>query len=169
MLKLVYYGQNDGLFGPDVNLTGDPGTDNTTLLNAGFLGGKIMALKTSTVTARGTVLVPCDAATLSPYGFLLNGPGEFSSAITPSGSGKMSVVRAFAGFLVDAQAYVAAPTKPYAVGQPVYCGTGANAGLLTADAPTAGQITAGAYAEPVGTITVIPTASFPWLGVSSKL
>jgi hypothetical protein len=165
MLKLVNYGQNEGMYGPDVTLTGDPGTDNTTLLNAGYLGGKVVALKTSAVAARGTVLVPCDAATEIPVGFLLDGPGQFSSAITPSGSGKMSYVRAFPKFLIDSQAFVAVPTKPYAVGQFVYCGEGATAGLVTSDVPTGG----GANTEPIGIITEIPTASFPWLGVDSKL
>jgi hypothetical protein len=165
MLKLVNYGQNDGLFGPDVTLTGDPGTDNTTLLNAGYLGGKVVALKQSAVAARGSVIVPCDANTMYPVGFLLNGPGEFSSAITPSGSGKMAFVKAMPSILIDSQAYVAVPTKPYAVGQPVYCGAGVNAGLVTADIPTAN----GAYVLPIGEITVIPSATFPWLGITSRL
>jgi hypothetical protein len=44
-LKLIYFGQNDGSTVPDVVLTGDPGTDQETLKDAGFLGGRIMALK----------------------------------------------------------------------------------------------------------------------------
>ena len=58
MLKLVYYGQNDGHWGPDVTLTGDPGTDNVTLLNAGYLGGKVVSLVASATASRGVVAVP---------------------------------------------------------------------------------------------------------------
>jgi len=165
MLKTTFYGQNDGLHGPDVALTGDPGVDNPTLLNAGFLGGRIVALKTSATASRGNVLILCDAATMTPLGHLLNGPGENSGAIGPSGSRKMAVVKAMPTFYVDTQAYVASPTLPYAVGKPLYCGSGANAGLLTSDVPTAG----GSYVTPVGIITDIPTATNPWLGVSGKL
>jgi len=165
----MYYGQPDGSTVPDVTLTGNPGTDQITLTAAGYLGGRIMALKTSATAGRGTVIVPCDAATLIPFGFLINGPGEFAGSIGPSGSGKAPVVRALPQFKVDSQAFVASPTAPYTVGQPLYCGTGANAGLLTADKPTAGQITAGAYALPVGTCTLVPTAQTPLLGVASLL
>jgi hypothetical protein len=163
MLKLVLYGQNDGAHGPDVALIGDPGTDNTTLLNAGYLGGKIAALKTSATAGRGTVLVPCDAATMTPFGFLMNGPGEFSGAIGPSGSGKISVTRALPEILVDSQAFLASDT--FVVGAPVYCGSGANAGLLTAEKPVA----AGAFAAPVGTVISIPSTDLPYLGVASLL
>lgn len=168
MLKLINYGQNDGNFGPDVALTGDPGTDNTTLLNAGYLGGKVVALKTSLTAGRGAVLILADSTVVGvvPYGFLMNGPGEFAGAIGPSGSGKMSVVRALPEILVDSQAYVASPTKPYAVGQPVYFSHGANAGLVTADAPTAGS---GLFSAAIGTITSVPSATTPWLGIASLL
>jgi hypothetical protein len=64
---------------------------------------------------------------------------------------------------VDSQAYVASPTAPYAVGHYVYCGTGANKGLFTADVPGSGNL------APIGTITQVPTALNPWLGVASLL
>jgi len=161
MLKMVYYAQNDGSQGPDVTLTGDPGTDNTTLTSAGYLGGKIVALKVSAVAARGTVIVPCDTSTLVPYGFLMNGPGEFAGAIGPSGSGKISVVRAMPTFLVDSQAYLL--TDTFVIGSFLYCGSGANAGLFTAEVPTAGN------KNPVGICTAIPSATFPWLGVAALI
>lgn len=166
MLKIVYYGQNDGAYGPDVNLTGDPGTDNTTLTTNGYLGGKVVTVKTSGTAGRGNVIAPCDAdAGQVPYGFLINGPGEFAGAIGPSGSGKMGVVRAFPNILVDSQAYVSAPNPAWAVGQPVYCGGGANAGLVNSAASAA----TGGYKAAIGTITSIPTASAPWLGIASLL
>lgn len=166
MLKFINYGQNDGNFGPDVALTGDPGTDNTTLLNAGYLGGKVVSLKTSATTGRGTVLVPTDSvAGNTPYGFLINGPGEFAGAIGPSGSGKIGVTRALPEILVDSQAYVASPTAPYTVGAPLYVSTGANAGKVTADLPTG----TGAYTKPIGICTHLPSASNPWLGIASLL
>jgi len=62
-LKLTYYGQNDSINAtPDVVLTGDPGTDQTTLINAGYLGGRIMALAGPghNVSTSLTVIVPCD-------------------------------------------------------------------------------------------------------------
>lgn len=162
MLKLINYGQNEGMYGPDVTLTGEPGIDNTTLFNAGYLGGVVVALKTSAVAGRGTVVVPCDGASMIAVGNLLDGPGQFSSAITPSGSHKMSYVRAFPKFLLDTQAYVADPETAYAVGQYVYAGTGANVGKTTSDIPVAG-------AKAIGVITEIPSATFPWLGVDSLL
>jgi len=47
---------------PDVVLTGDPGTDQTTLINAGYLGGRIMAIADTPHNATGveSVIVPCD-------------------------------------------------------------------------------------------------------------
>ncbi len=167
MLKLLNYGQNDGNFGPDVNLVGDPGVDNYTLLSAGYLGGKVVALKASAVTSRGNVLILCDSELGHiPFGFLLNGPGENSGAIGPSGSGKMGVVRALPAVLVDSQAFIANPNTPYAVGQPLYVSSGATAGMVTSDAPAAG---AGVHAQSIGTITNVPSASFPWLGIASLL
>ena len=62
-LKLVYYGQNDSVNAtPDVLLTGDPGTDQTTLINAGYLSGRIMAIagNPQNVSNVETVIVPCD-------------------------------------------------------------------------------------------------------------
>ncbi len=62
-VKLVYYGQNDSVnCTPDVTLTGDPGTDQTTLINAGYLGGRIMAIAGFPKNAVGveSVIVPCD-------------------------------------------------------------------------------------------------------------
>lgn len=62
-VKLIYYGQNDSVnCTPDVVLTGDPGTDQTTLINAGYLGGRIMAIADTPHNATGveSVIVPCD-------------------------------------------------------------------------------------------------------------
>jgi hypothetical protein len=62
-LKLIYYGQNDSVnCTPDVVLTGDPGTDQTTLINSGYLGGRIMAIAGNPQHAVGveSVIVPCD-------------------------------------------------------------------------------------------------------------
>jgi len=62
-MKLTYYGQNDSVnCTPDVVLTGDPGTDQTTLINAGYLGGRIMALAGNPQNASNveSVIVPCD-------------------------------------------------------------------------------------------------------------
>ena len=62
-VRLTYYGQNDSVnCTPDVVLTGDPGTDQTTLINAGYLGGRIMAIAGNPQHAVGveSVIVPCD-------------------------------------------------------------------------------------------------------------
>lgn len=168
-LKLDYYGQNDGTTVPNVTLTGDPGTDQTTLTNAGFLGGRIMAIVGIDPFDSMAKIAPCDAATQVPYGVLLNGPGEFAGAIGPSGSHKAPVVRAMFKGTVTAESYVAAPTAPYTVGAPLYCGTGASKGLYTADKPVGTEITALGFAAPVATCTHVPTASEPWLGVASIL
>jgi hypothetical protein len=165
MLTLLYIGQHDSQQAPDVTLVGDPGTDQATLTNAGYLGGKIMALKTSATAGRGPVAVPCDAATEVPYGALLNGPGEFAGSIGPSGSGKVPIARAFWGGFVDTQAFDPTPTAAYAVGAYLYCGTGSKAGLYTADKPANGDV----GIAPVGTCTHLPTGTYPTLGVASLL
>lgn len=163
-LKLIYYGQNDGSTVPDVALTGDPGTDQATLTAAGFLGGKIVALKAPSLATNTLVaIVPCDSATQVPYATLLNGPGEFSGAIGPSGSRKAPVVRAMWQGIVDSQAYASEVTGA-SVGAYVYCGAGGDAGLYVSviDAGTYGLV-------PVGIITHVPTVAEPWLGVASLL
>ena len=128
-LKLTYYGQNDSVNAtPAVPLTGDPGTDQATLTAKNYLGGVIMALVDSTAVPAGYTfqsanepafgsignIVPCNGDTLSdspeagamvPFATLLNGPGEFSGAIGPSGSKKAPVVRALWQGNVDSQAY----------------------------------------------------------------
>jgi hypothetical protein len=170
MLKLINYGQNDGNFGPDVNLIGEPGIDNTTLFNAGYFGGKVVALRTSATASRGNVVFPCDASAGNvPYGFLLNGPGEFASAITPSGSKKIGVVRAFPEILVDSQAYDTAST--FTVGFPVFVGGSVNGktGLVVSTAATSATSGVTPHIAPIGTVTGLPTTSFPWLGIASLL
>jgi len=67
-LKLLYYGQNDSVnCTPDVLLTGDPGTDQQTLISAGYLGGRIMALASpgNNITNQA-VIVPCDVDASAP-------------------------------------------------------------------------------------------------------
>jgi hypothetical protein len=163
-LKLLLYGQNDSINAqPDVALTGDPGTDQLTLTNAGYLGGIIMALATSATQGRGSVIQPCNAATQVPFSTLISGPGEFAGAIGPSGSGKAPCVRALWQGTVDTQAYDT--TVTYVVGNPLYCGTGAKKGLYTSAVPANGST----GINPVGICTQIPTASNPLLGVASLL
>jgi hypothetical protein len=170
MLKLINYGMNDGNFGPDVNLIGEPGIDNTTLFNAGYLGGIVVALRTSATAGRGNVVFPCDASVGNvPYGFLLNGPGEFASAIGPSGSKKIGVVRAFPEILVDAQAYDSAST--FTVGLPAFVGGSVNnkVGLVVSAAATSATSGVTPHTAPIATITNVPTTTFPWLGLASLL
>jgi len=164
-LKLIYMGQNDSFnCTPDVVLTGDPGTDQGNLSSAGYLGGRIMALKNPGTNVSGTVIVPCDSASQNPFATLLNGPGEFAGAISPSGSKKAPVVRALWQGIVDSQAYDA--TETYVVGAYLFCGETANS-LAGYYVPSAG--THGASSVAVGICTHIPTAAEPWLGVASLL
>jgi len=182
-LKLVYYGQNDGGVQPNVTLTGDPGTDQPVLSAAGYNGGIIVALGTSSVAGRGTVVVPCDADNTSgvstysgvagslaaansgsiPYGTLLNGPGEFSGAIGPSGSKKSPIVRALFQGIVDSQAYDANAT--FVAGNYIYCGghVNSNIGFYT-DSTHKGSTSAA-----VGICTHVPTTLEPWLGFASLI
>jgi hypothetical protein len=188
-LKLTYYGQNDSVnCTPAIALSGDPGTDQQNLTNAGYLGGVIVAL-TSTVTgyapgasyviqsanepAFGTIgnIVPCDRTAAStvgniPFATLLNGPGEFAGAIGPSGSKKAPVVRALWQGNVDSQAYGGTITN-FAVGQYVYCGGSTSTNKI-------GKYVASGDKESgdtivVGICTHVPTAPEPWLGVASLL
>ena len=186
-LKLTYYGQNDSVnCTPAVLLTGDPGTDQQTLTSAGYLGGVIVAIIDSSATltaplafqpsyepAFGSIgnIVPCDtnAGTYGsaegniPFATLLNGPGEFSGAIGPSGSRKAPVVRALWQGNVDFQGYDSGAT--FALGQYVYCGqnSNTNVGKYTSSTRTKSGSAA------VGICTHVPSASEPWLGVASLL
>lgn len=168
-LKLTYYGQNDGSVVPDVALVGDPGVDQAALTAAGFLGGRIIALEATGThvsnTKDGVAAVLCDSSTAVPFATLINGPGEFAGAIGPSGSRKVPVVRALWQGIVDAEAFDGSSDGAYSVGAYLYCGTGSKAGLYVATA--AG--TAGFEGVPVGICTHVPSASEPWLGVSSLL
>ena len=190
-LKLTYYGQNDSVnVTPAVALTGDPGTDQQTLTAAGYLGGTIVALA-STVSgyagnagtsytiqnanepAFGAIgnIVPCDRKSANtagniPFATLLNGPGEFSGAIGPSGSKKAPVVRALWQGNVDSQAYGGTITN-FKVGQYLYCGgsTAARAGKYVSLTDSEG----GNDTIVVGICTHVPTSGEPWLGVASLL
>ncbi len=97
-----------------------------------------------------------------PYGFLILGAGQFSSSITPSGSGKTPIVRAFPKFKVPASLCKDA-TNTFVTGTYLYTATGANAGKYTSVAGAAG--TAGSI--PVGICTHTPVAAEPWLGVAA--
>lgn len=163
-LKTIMMGQQPGFMAPDVTLTGDPGVDQPVLQAAGYLGGKLIAAKTSAVAGRGVVVVPCDADSAAPLGALLNGPGEFAGAIGPSGSKKTPFCRV--GFIadIDAQAYDT-NASVFVVGAPVYCGgtTHNTIGLYT-DSSNKGT------ASPiVGYCLHIPTVSEPYLTVLSVL
>jgi hypothetical protein len=160
MLKLDYYGQNDGTTVPNVTLTGDPGTDQLTLTNAGYLGGKIMAV-VGTYSDGSALIAPCDGNTMWPYGTLINGPGEFAGAIGPSGSKKAPVVRSMWKGSVDTQAYDS--TQNYVVGTNLYAGTSTKAGLYTNQTP-------GGNAKIVGIVTAVPTQANSFLlGVGSLI
>jgi hypothetical protein len=165
----MYYGQNDGTTVPDLVMTGDPGVDNAALTANGYLSGSIMSIKngSTSTTQTGLVVHPLDGASTTevPYGTLLLGAGQFSSSITPSGSGRTPVVRAFAKFNVPAGAFVS--TDTFVVGQYLYTAAGANKGQYTVLKTGA---TGAAGLIPVGICTHIPTQSQePWLGVASLL
>lgn len=190
-LKLTYYGQNDSVnCTPAVLLTGDPGTDQQTLTSAGYLGGVIVALIDSSATltaplafqpsyepAFGTIgnIVPCDAnhGTYGstegdvPFATLLNGPGEFSGAIGPSGSRKAPVVRAMWQGNVDFQGYDSGAT--FAIGQYVYAGGSAANGGGNGKYTSAARAANNATQPIVGICTHTPSASEPWLGVASLI
>jgi hypothetical protein len=185
-LKLTYYGQNDSVNAtPAVFLYGDPGTDQQTLTSAGYLGGVIVALIDSAATLTGLYafqspnepafgqignIVPCDTSATAygaaegnvPLGTLLNGPGEFSGSIGPSGSRKAPIVRAMWQGNVDYQGYDA--NGAFKVGQYVYCGGSAhtNIGLYTDSTHTASTTA-------IGICTHVPSATEAWLGVASLI
>jgi hypothetical protein len=157
MLKLDMYGQNDGTTVPNVVLTGTPGVDQTTLTNAGYLGGKVMAM-VGTYSADGFPLIaPCDAYTMNPYGLLANGPGEFAGAIGPAGSKKAPVFRAMLKGRVDNQAYAG---SGFTAGAPIYCGAGANAGFMVATAPIIPVVQGAPTIVPPDNTSVVSTATF---------
>ena len=176
-LELEYYGQNDGTCVPNCVLTGDPGVDNATLDAGGFKSGAIVSIVPSAagyaagVTGSATNLVvgPLDGGLTAgstggvqyPYGFLILGAGQFSSSITPAGSGKTPVVRAYPKFKVPTSQCKLNDT--FLNGKYVYAATGADKGKFT--------VTAGAANSsgiiPVGICTHVPSTSEPWLGVAA--
>lgn len=128
-----------------------------------------MAVKPGSSTANGLIIVPMDGGTTAgttaggggfqhPYGTLLLGAGQFSSSISPSGSGKLPVVRAFPKFKAPKEAVVTGDT--FVVGGYLYAGTGANVGKWTITAPTA-------TAAVVGICTHAYSTAEPWVGVAS--
>ena len=171
-LHVHYYGQNVGWTIPDVTLTGDPSVDQPALLAAGYISGRIMALKTSNVAGRGTVIVPCDTEVLDspsshvliPFGTLINGGGEYATSIGPSGSKKAPVVRAMWEGSIGSNAYNPADVINFVVGQPLYCGNGATAGMYCAERQGADSTS-----EAVAICTYIPTTANPRLGIASLL
>src|SRR5271157_5973700 len=153
-LKLHYLGQNDSVnCTPAVPLTGDPGTDQQTLVAGGYVGGTIVALISAIGGySAGTVgtgyaiqptnqpafgalignIVPCNRAMAAntgniPFATLLNNGGEFAGAIGPSGSKKAPVVRALWQGMVDSQAYGGTITD-FHIGAFLYCGYTNNSG-----------------------------------------
>lgn len=184
MLKLQYYGQNDGTTVPDVTLVGDPAVDQPALLANGYVSGRIMALKTSAVTGRGTVVVPCDASGstspayvgMIPYGTLINGGGEYATSIGPSGSRKAPIVRAMWKGTVDSNSYnneldpndptSVATGQSFVVGAYLYCGGGANAGLWCSSPVSSAN---SGFVSPIGICTQVPTTAAPQLGVASLI
>ena len=169
-------------------LTGDPGTDQFTLDNAGFYGGKIMALITPSAgvytnqPAFGAIgaIAPCDSDAAQdgahasyPYGTLLNdSANEFSGAIGASGSKRAPVVRAMwsgnvsnTSFTSGASVSIYDSGATFLLGQPIYCGGAANTN--TGQYTTAAR--KGANSPIVGVCTHVPSASEPWLGVASLI
>ena len=141
---------------------------------AGYNSGAIVSILYNGTTTPGVlnlIIHPLDGANSLtgagpevPYGFLLLGAGQFSSSITPSGSGKTPVVRAFPKFKVPSAQVTGTPL----VGQRLYTanvGGSIGPGMFTATAGTAN--TAGSIV--VGICTHAISATEPWLGVASFL
>jgi hypothetical protein len=115
-----------------------------------------------TNNANGIVINPFigTSSTEVPYGFLLLGAGQFSSSITPSGSGKTPVVRALPKFKLPSSQVDGAGTA--GLGKYIY-GSQVTAGKVSFAPGTNNGLT------PVGICTHLITAAEPWLGVSSLL
>ena len=141
---------------------------------AGYTSGAIVSILYNGAVTPGVlnlIIHPLDGANSLigagpevPYGFLLLGAGQFSSSITPSGSGKTPVVRAFPKFKVPSAQVTGTPL----VGQRLYTanvGGSIGPGMFTATAGTAN--TAGSIV--VGICTHAISATEPWLGVASFL
>jgi len=186
-LKLTYMGQNDSVnCTPNVVLTGDPGTDQFTLDNAGYYGGKIVALTTPSAgvytnqPAFGAIgaIAPCDTDSQIPFATLLNdSANEFSGAIGASGSKRAPVVRAMwqgnvgnTSFTSGATVSIYDTNATFTLGGYVYCGhttTHNNVGQYTS-AARAGN-SGGSAPIAIGICTHVPSASEAWLGVASLI
>ena len=150
---------------------------------AGYNSGAIVSILYNGATTPGVlnlIVHPLDgansltgAAPEVPYGFLLLGAGQFSSSITPSGSGKTPVVRAFPKFKVPAAQCKSGDT--FVVGGYLYVADATGTKGTAAIGPFGTfTITKSGTANTVGTIPVgicthVPTATEPWLGVASVL
>ena len=101
-----------------------------------------------------------------PYGFLILGAGQFSSSITPAGSGRTPVVRAYPKFKAPISVCVGtAGSNAFVLGKYLYTATSSDKGKFTITA----QATGLAGAIPVGICTHVPTAAEPWLGVAAVI
>ena len=170
----------NGAFGPNVALVGDPAIDSKTLFDGGYGAGRIATLTTSTLAADSgknkPALIPLDGASgKRAFGAFVNGGGNYAESLGPSGSKKMSVARAKVAFDVinetgQLAAYVAAPTKAYAIGDPLYAGCAKTntVGQWTSDAPVDGAGAAVANPEIVGLTLHVPTATEAYLGVATS-
>ena len=164
-LKFRYQMQQVGDTAPDCALTGDPAVDQVTLRTAGISAGRIVSKYNSATATRGAVvgLYDGNSTTQLPYGTLINGPGNYAESIGPSGSGKVPVTRSKPVFEltndpIDPPCFDAAPTTPYTIGCPLYAGTGAKAGMWTADKAT--------NAVALGICDQVPSTSNPSLWVT---
>ncbi len=168
----------NGFFGPNLALTGDPAIDQPAMRAAGYAGGRIATIVAATFAGHAAglaALAPLDGATTKrAFGAFVNGGGNYAESLGVSGSRKMSVARCKVMFdvvneIVDPPAYVAAPTTPYGVGNPLYCGCTrtTTVGQWTADAPLDGAGAAVADPEVVGVCLHAPTVTEPFLGVAT--
>lgn len=145
-------------------------------------GADTSARRNSCLGSLGNI-VPCDAdATGNVYGYtvngmvaygcLMNGPGEFSGTIGPSGSRKNPLTRMMWMGLVNSEAYDTQPGVDWILGGFVFCGGNQhnNISLHTdfAHAGVPGGVN-GSMPIPVAYCTHVPTAAEPWLGLSHML
>ena len=120
-------------------------------------------------TSTNLVINPLDGGLTAgqlqiPYGFLILGAGQFSSSITPAGSGKTPVVRAYPKFKAPISVCVGTSgSNSFTLGAYLYTAGSSDKGKFTITpgaAGTSGEI-------PVGICTHKPTAAEPWLGVAA--
>jgi len=128
-LQILHKGQQISLAIDTSGFTGDPATDSASL--SAYVGGKVAGVNSATGFA--ALADGAAAGTVYPIGFIINdASGYFYENMPAVASGMIAVTHGNCVVVTDQLK----SGITFTAGEVVYCGTGADAGLITNVAPT---------------------------------